>query len=58
MAKRPVPRYAFKGFWGSNQDSPERAQGEPDCREEVRAQLERMKELCEEHNSLSEKHSD
>ena len=31
---------------------------EPDCREGVRAQLERMKELCKERNSLYEKHND
>ena len=28
---------------------------EPDCREGVRAQLERMKELCKERNNLYEK---
>ena len=31
---------------------------EPDCREGVRAQLERMKELCKECNSLYEKQND
>ncbi|MDE6529579.1 MAG: hypothetical protein K2K96_02265 [Lachnospiraceae bacterium] len=31
---------------------------EPDCREGVREQLERMKELCEECNSLYEKRND
>ena len=31
---------------------------EPDCREGVRAQLERMKELCKERNSLYEKQND
>ena len=31
---------------------------EPDCREGVRAQLERMKELCKERNILYEKQSD
>lgn len=31
---------------------------EPDCREEVRVQLERMKELCKERNSLYEKQNE
>ena len=31
---------------------------EPDCRAGVRAQLERMKELCKERNSLYEKQND
>ena len=31
---------------------------EPDCREGVRAQLERMKELCKECNNLYEKQND
>ena len=31
---------------------------EPDCRERVRAQLERMKELCKERNNLYEKQND
>ena len=31
---------------------------EPDCREGVRAKLERMKELCKERNSLYEKQND
>ena len=31
---------------------------ELDCREGVRAQLERMKQLCKEHNSLYEKQND
>ena len=31
---------------------------EPDCREGVRAQLERMKELCKERNDLYEKQND
>ncbi len=31
---------------------------DPDCREGVRAQLERMKELCKERNSLYEKQND
>ena len=31
---------------------------EPDCREGVRAQLERMKELCKERNNLYEKQTD
>ncbi len=31
---------------------------EPDCREEVRAQLERMKKLCKERNILYEKQND
>ena len=31
---------------------------EPDCRKGVRAQLERMKELCKERNSLYEKQND
>ncbi len=31
---------------------------EPDCREGVRAQLARMKELCKERNSLYEKQND
>ena len=31
---------------------------EPDCREGVRAQLERMKELCKERNSLYEKRNE
>ena len=31
---------------------------EPDCREGVRAQLERMKELCKERSSLYEKQND
>ena len=31
---------------------------EPDCREGVRAQLERMKELCKERNSLYEKQNE
>ena len=31
---------------------------EPDCREEVRVQLERMKELCKERNNLYEKQND
>ncbi len=31
---------------------------EPDCREGVWAQLERMKELCKERNSLYEKQND
>ena len=31
---------------------------EPDCREGVRAQLECMKELCKERNSLYEKQND
>ena len=31
---------------------------EPDCRKGVRAQLERMKELCKERNSLHEKQND
>ena len=31
---------------------------EPDCREGVRAQLERMKELCKERNNLYEKRND
>lgn len=31
---------------------------EPDCREGVRTQLERMKELCKERNSLYEKQND
>jgi hypothetical protein len=31
---------------------------EPDCREGVRAQLERMKQLCKERNSLYEKQND
>ena len=31
---------------------------EPDCREGVRMQLERMKELCKERNSLYEKQND
>lgn len=31
---------------------------EPDCREGVRAQLERMKELCKERNNLYEKQND
>ena len=31
---------------------------EPDCRGGVRAQLERMKELCKERNSLYEKQND
>ena len=30
----------------------------PDCREGVRTQLERMKELCKERNSLYEKQND
>ena len=31
---------------------------EPDCREGVRAQLERIKELCKERNNLYEKQND
>ena len=31
---------------------------EPDCRERVRAQLKRMKELCKERNNLYEKQND
>ena len=31
---------------------------EPDCREGVRAQLERMKELCKERNKLYDKQND
>ena len=31
---------------------------EPDCREGVRAQLDRMKELCKERNNLYEKQND
>ena len=31
---------------------------EPDCREGVRAQLERMKELCKERHNLYEKQND
>lgn len=31
---------------------------EPDCREGVQAQLERMKELCKERNNLYEKQND
>lgn len=31
---------------------------EPDCREGLRAQLERMKELCKERNNLYEKQND
>ena len=31
---------------------------EPDCREGVKAQLERMKELCKERNNLYEKQND
>ena len=31
---------------------------EPDCREGVRAQLERMKEICKERNNLYEKQND
>lgn len=31
---------------------------EPDCRERVRAQLERMKSLCKERDSLYEKQND
>ncbi len=31
---------------------------EPGCREGVRAQLERMKELCKERNNLYEKQND
>ncbi|WP_371197674.1 hypothetical protein [Eubacterium sp. 14-2] len=31
---------------------------EPDCREGVRAQPERMKELCKERNNLYEKRND
>ena len=31
---------------------------EPDCRNGVRAQLERMKELCKERNNLYEKQND
>ncbi len=31
---------------------------EPNCREGVRAQLERMKELCKERNNLYEKQND
>ena len=31
---------------------------EPDCREGVRTQLERMKELCKERNNLYEKQND
>lgn len=31
---------------------------EPDCREGVRAQLERMKKLCKERNNLYEKQND
>ncbi len=31
---------------------------ESDCREGVRAQLERMKELCKERNNLYEKQND
>ena len=31
---------------------------EPDCREGLRAQLERMKELCKERNNLYEKQKD
>ena len=31
---------------------------EPDCRDGVRTQLERMKELCKERNSLYEKQND
>ena len=31
---------------------------EPDCREGVRAQLERMKEFCKERNNLYEKQND
>ena len=31
---------------------------EPDCREGVRAQLERMKELCKERNNLYEEQND
>ena len=31
---------------------------EPDCREGVRVQLERMKELCKERNNLYEKQND
>ncbi|MEY8336167.1 hypothetical protein AALB53_24340, partial [Lachnospiraceae bacterium 47-T17] len=31
---------------------------EPDCQEGVRAQLERMKELCKERNNLYEKQND
>ena len=31
---------------------------EPDCREGVRAKLERMKELCKERNNLYEKQND
>ncbi len=31
---------------------------EPDCREGVRAQLERIKELCKERNSLNKKQND
>ena len=31
---------------------------EPDCREEVRARLERMKELCKERNGFYEKQND
>lgn len=31
---------------------------EPDCREGVKEKLERMKELCKEHNSLYEKQNE
>ncbi|NBJ04416.1 hypothetical protein D3Z62_31560, partial [Lachnospiraceae bacterium] len=31
---------------------------DPDCREGVRAQLERMKELCKERNNLYKKQND
>ena len=31
---------------------------EPDCREGIKAQLERMKELCKERNNLYEKQND
>ena len=47
-----------QGFKGSTRGMMEYKKIEPDCREGVRAQLERMKELCKERNSLYEKQND
>ena len=50
-------------FVGTDKDTIRNLTGEykkiePDCREGVRAQLERMKELCKERNNLYEEQND
>ena len=47
---------ALRSFQGSKFVSHKKI--EPDCREGVLAQLERMKELCKERNNLYEKQTD